>query len=85
MQFYNYPIKTKLIAICFNLFLMTSSYSSLLGQGHTFPVFNPGTITSANSGVTTSMNTSSLTAEYLIYTIEADFVGTRAWSNSMNV
>ena len=88
MKFYNYPIKTKLIAICFSLFLMNFSNSSLLAQSHTFPVFSPGIINSGNSGVTTAMNTSSLTAEYLIYTIEADFVGVGgaqvAWSITMN-
>lgn len=59
--------------------------SSALAQSHDFPSFNPGTLSSNTSGITTSLDGSALTENYLVYYITVDFMGTGnpAWSNSI--
>ena len=62
--------------ISFFLFILIFS-CCLSAQTHTFPTFNPGSITSANTTIPViSMPVSGLTASYLVFEIQADFVGT---------
>jgi predicted outer membrane repeat protein len=56
----------------------------------TLPTVNPGTLTSA-ADVTTALNTSNVTGEYMFYEVSADFDATsfpladQAWSNSIQM
>ncbi|MCB9356931.1 MAG: T9SS type A sorting domain-containing protein [Lewinellaceae bacterium] len=54
---------------------------------HAFAAFSPGTVTSNTPGVSTALNTSGISGDYLFFEITANFVGTGnvAWSNTMNV
>jgi len=74
------PFTSSLTNVEVTIHKMTSS--------HTFSTFSPGTLTSGTSGLSQSLNISGLTKSYLLYTIEADWVGTGgspAFSNSINV
>ncbi len=55
---------------------------------HVFSTYSAGTVTSGTSGVSTSLNTSGLTQDYLFYVVTADYVGSGAspaFSNTMNL
>lgn len=71
--------------------LLFLSFSSLLltAQAHNFTEYDPGTIFSNTNGISNSLATGSLSGDYLVYIIEADFVGVggaqTAWSSTIEL
>ena len=80
-------MKLTLSILAATLLMWAGSTSSLAAQSHTFAAFDPGTVTSNTSGVTTALTTAPASGEYLVYQVSADYVGTgnAAWSFSMQL
>ncbi|MFT5165447.1 MAG: hypothetical protein ACI8P3_000674 [Saprospiraceae bacterium] len=80
---------SRIFSSCITFILLSLISSSLFGQSHTFPVFDPGTISSNDNGVETNLPTTGLTDNFFVYVIEADYEGIggaqTAWSCTMNV
>ena len=82
------PIKFRFILTVFCFCFIYSSQVN--AQTHTFPTFSPGAINSSPTGaVTTVMPVAGVTGNYLLFTVEADFVGDpgpqTSWSSTIEI
>jgi hypothetical protein len=71
----------------FTLVFLFVCLTTVESQTHTFATFSPGTVTSSTQGVSTTMDVSALTEDYLYFDVSAEFIGTGnvAWSESLQV